>query len=57
MVARKMPGMQTTFIQANGLRFEMLEALRLRTISFDAVKEPTLGWVEKRPARLDHDVP
>jgi hypothetical protein len=51
-----MPGMQTTFIQANGLRFEVLEALRLRTISFDAVKEPTLSRVEKRPARLDHDV-
>src|SRR5215213_1200732 len=31
----------------------VLEALRLRAISFDAVKELVLGRVEKRPARLD----
>ena len=31
----------------------VLDALRLRAISFDAVKELVLGRVEKRPARLD----
>ena len=31
----------------------VLDAPRLRAISFDAVKELALGRVEKRPARLD----
>lgn len=31
----------------------VLDAIRLRAISFDAVKELVLGRVEKRPARLD----
>jgi hypothetical protein len=31
----------------------VLDALRLRAISFDAVKELALGRVEQRPARLD----
>jgi len=31
----------------------VLDALRLRAISFDAVKELVLGRVERRPARLD----
>jgi hypothetical protein len=31
----------------------VLEAIRLRAIGFDAVKELVLGRVERRPARLD----